>query len=48
VGSSYGEKSKLNIEEHASQEHAEKVEKRKGSRISRLMRFWKLKEKTSS
>lgn len=48
VGSSYGVKSKLNIEEHASQEHADKVEKRKGSRISRLMRFWKLKEKTSS
>lgn len=48
VGSSYGEKSKLHIEEHASQEHADKVEKRKGSRISRLMRFWKLKEKSSS
>lgn len=48
VGSSYGEKSKLNIEEHASQEHADRVEKRKGNRISRLMRFWKLKEKPSS
>jgi len=43
VGSSYGERSKLNIEEHAPQEHADKVEKREGNRISRLMRFWKLK-----
>lgn len=48
VGSSYGEKSKPNIEEHPSREYADKVEKRKGSRISRLMRFWKLKEKVSS
>lgn len=48
VGSSYGEKSKLHIEEHAQPDSTEKREKKKGNRISRLMRFWKSKEKLSS
>jgi hypothetical protein len=47
VGSSYGEKSKLSIESRA-QEDAEKSDKRKGNRISRLMRFWKSKEKLAA
>lgn len=47
VGSSYGEKSKLHIEEHAQPDSTEKREKKKGNRISRLMRFWKSKEKLS-
>lgn len=48
VGSSYGEKSKLHIEEHVQPDTAEKTEKKKGNRISRMMRFWKSKEKLSS
>lgn len=48
VGSSYGEKSKLNIEEHAPSEITDKVEKKKGNRISRLMRFWKPRERPAS
>jgi len=44
VGSSYGEKSKLSIESRA-QDQADKSEKKKGNRISRLMKFWKSKEK---
>ncbi|KAI4217061.1 MAG: hypothetical protein LQ351_000369 [Letrouitia transgressa] len=48
VGSSHGERSKLNIEERVQPDEAEKVEKKKGHRISRLMRFWKSKEKTKS
>ena len=48
VGSSYGEKSKLHIEEHVSPDISEKTEKKKGNRISRLMRFWKSKEKLSA
>lgn len=47
VGSSYGEKSKLHIEEHVQPDVIEKPEKKKGNRISRLMRFWKSKEKLS-
>ena len=47
VGSSYGEKSKLHIEEHIQPDITEKTEKKKGNRISRLMRFWKSKEKLS-
>lgn len=47
VGGSYGEKSKLSIEERA-QSDSEKANKKKGSRISRLMHFWKSKEKASS
>lgn len=43
VGSSYGERSKLNIEDHTSSDNMEKAEKKKGNRISRLMRFWKSK-----
>lgn len=39
VGSSYGEKSKLSIEERAQPDSTEKTEKKKGNRISRLMRF---------
>ena len=45
VGSSYGEKSKLSIESRAQQDDADKPDKKKGNRISRLMRFWKSKEK---
>ncbi|KAI4164300.1 MAG: hypothetical protein LQ342_001946 [Letrouitia transgressa] len=48
VGSSHGERSKLNIEERVQPDEAEKVEKKKGHRISRLMRFWKSKEKIKS
>ncbi|KAL8942597.1 MAG: hypothetical protein Q9216_001579 [Gyalolechia sp. 2 TL-2023] len=48
VGGSYAEKSKLNIEERAQPEDSEKSEKKKGKRISRLMRFWKSKEKVTS
>lgn len=48
VGGSYGERSKLNIEEHAQREEKEKNERKKGRRISRLMRFWKSKEKVPS
>lgn len=48
VGSSYGEKSKLHIEEHIQPDICEKSEKKKGNRISRLMRFWKSKEKVSA
>ncbi|KAI4150096.1 MAG: hypothetical protein L6R39_002348 [Caloplaca ligustica] len=48
VGGSHGEKSKLNIEECAQQDAMEKSEKKKGRRISRLMRFWKSKEKVTS
>lgn len=47
VGSSYGEKSKLHIEEHIQPDISEKPEKKKGIRI-RLMRFWKSKEKLSA
>lgn len=39
VGSSYGEKSKLSIEERASPDSTEKTERKKGNRMSRLMRF---------
>lgn len=48
VGGSHAEKSKLNIEERAQPEDSEKSEKKKGKRISRLMRFWKSKEKVIS
>ncbi|KAL8934691.1 MAG: hypothetical protein Q9211_005095 [Gyalolechia sp. 1 TL-2023] len=47
VGGSYGEKSKLNLEERAQPEDSEKGEKKRGRRISRLMRFWKSKEKVT-
>lgn len=39
VGSSYGEKSKLSIEERAQPDSTEKTERKKGNRMSRLMRF---------
>lgn len=39
VGGSYGEKSKLSIEERAQPDSPEKKERKKGSRMSRLMRF---------
>ena len=46
VGSSYGEKSKLSIEDHAEPDGGpEGKEKKRGKRISRLMKFWKSKEK---
>ena len=48
VGSSSGERSTLNLEEHASPETAGKVGKKKASRISRIMRLWKSKERISS
>lgn len=47
VGSSYN-RSKLNIEMSAPPDLDEPVEKKKGHRISRLMKFWKSKEKHSS
>lgn len=47
-GSHHGERSKLNIEERAPSESGERCEKKKGNRISRLMRFWKSKEKLCS
>ena len=39
VGSSYGEKSKLSIEERAQPDSTEKADRKKGNRLSRLMRF---------
>lgn len=48
VGGSYGEKSKLSIESHAQHDDPNKPDKKKGNRISRLMRFWKSKEKLDS
>ena len=48
VAGSYGEKSKLSIEERAQPDNVDKTEKRKGNRITRLMRFWKSKEKAPS
>lgn len=48
VGSSHGERSKLSIEERATPDSTEKTERKKGNRISRLMRFWKSKEKLTS
>jgi len=47
AGSSYN-KSKLNIEECAPVDVVERTSKKKGNRISRLMKFWKSKEKLSS
>ncbi|KAL2006656.1 hypothetical protein VTN00DRAFT_9324 [Thermoascus crustaceus] len=44
VGGSHGEKSKLSYEEKAPGDEVEKT-KKKGHRISRLMHFWKTKEK---
>ncbi|KAL8709599.1 MAG: hypothetical protein Q9220_005691 [cf. Caloplaca sp. 1 TL-2023] len=48
VGGSSGEKSKLNIAECVQPEEKEKTEKKSGRRISRLMRFWKTKDKVTS
>lgn len=48
VGSSSADRSKSNLEEHASPETVGKVDKRRGTRISRMMRFWKSKERRSS
>lgn len=49
VGSSHGgEKSKLSIEERATPDSTDKTERKKGNRLSRLMRFWKSKEKLTS
>jgi len=39
-----GKKSKLSIESRAHEE-SDKSDKKKGNRISRLMKFWKSKEK---
>ena len=46
-GGSYN-RSKLNIEECIQPDTPEKTEKKRGKRISRLMKFWKSKEKQSS
>ena len=46
-GGSYN-RSKLNIEECVQPDTPEKMEKKKGNRITRLMKFWKSKEKPSS
>lgn len=48
VGSSYGERSKLSIEERAQPNETTKPEKKRGNRLSRLMHFWKSKEKLNS
>ncbi len=48
VGSSYGEKSKLFIEETAQPDTAAKPEKKKANRISRLFLFWRSKENLTS
>ncbi|KAK2746284.1 hypothetical protein FQN55_005712 [Onygenales sp. PD_40] len=45
VGGSTGEKSKLSYEEKAPRDDIEKTKKKGGHRISRLMHFWKTKEK---
>ena len=47
VGHAHGARSKLHIEERAQVETSEKADKRKGNRISRLMRFWKVRGKSS-
>ena len=44
IGSSHGEKSKLSIESTPAEE-GEGTQKKKRNRISRLMKFWKSKEK---
>jgi hypothetical protein len=46
--SSHGEKSKLSIEQRASDSPEKKEKDRKGKRLSRMMQFWKPKETTSS
>ena len=46
-GGSYN-RSKLNIEECVQPDTPEKTEKKRGNRISRLMKFWKSKDKLSS
>ena len=46
-GGSYN-RSKLNIEECVQPDTPEKTDKKKGNRISRLMKFWKSKEKLPS
>ena len=48
VGHAHGARSKLHIEEHAQAEISERADKRKGNRISRLMRFWKARGKSTS
>ena len=48
VGHAHGARSKLHIEERAQVETLERVEKRKGNRIGRLMRFWKMRGKSPS
>ena len=48
VGAGSYNRSKLNIEERVQPDTPEKLEKKKGNRISRLMKFWKSKEKLSS
>ena len=47
VGSS-GERSKLSIEHRAQSDTSERTQKKKGNRISRLMHFWKSKERSTS
>lgn len=48
VGGSSGERSKLSIEERAQSDSVEKADRKKGSRIGRLMHFWKSKNKQTS
>ena len=45
VGNSHAERTKLHIEEHAQLNNLERADKRKGHIISRLIRFWKPREK---
>ena len=47
VGHAHGARSKLHIEERAQVESSERADKRKGNRISRLVRFWKARAKSS-
>lgn len=45
MGSSHSERSKLSIESRAGSDETDKAVKKKGHRISRLMKFWKPKDK---
>ena len=45
VGNSHAERSKLHIEERVQFDNLERADKRKGHIISRLIRFWKPREK---
>ena len=48
VGGSQGERSKLSIESHPQLDDTDKSEKKKGKRMSRLLRFWSPKARPKS